>query len=108
MGLQRHDDVVLLLGAPGAGKGTQARFLSATLGIPMVASGDLLREHVKAWMSIRKVQFAARCEHRCDDLRPDLQIRQPVDRSPGRIDQIERARCQLGGLVHDPLNEFGL
>jgi adenylate kinase len=45
MGLQRHDDVVLLLGAPGAGKGTQARFLSATLGIPMVASGDLLREH---------------------------------------------------------------
>ena len=45
MGLQRHDEVVLLLGAPGAGKGTQARFLSATLGVPMVASGDLLREH---------------------------------------------------------------
>ena len=45
MGLQSHDEVVLLLGAPGAGKGTQARFLGATLGIPMVASGDLLREH---------------------------------------------------------------
>jgi adenylate kinase len=45
MGLQRHDEVVLLLGAPGAGKGTQARFLAATLGVPMVASGDLLREH---------------------------------------------------------------
>ena len=45
MGLQRHDEVILLLGAPGAGKGTQARFLSATLGVPMVASGDLLREH---------------------------------------------------------------
>ncbi len=45
MGLQRHDEVVLLLGAPGAGKGTQARFLAATLGIPLVASGDLLREH---------------------------------------------------------------
>jgi adenylate kinase len=45
MGLQRHDEVILLLGAPGAGKGTQARFLAATLGIPMVASGDLLREH---------------------------------------------------------------
>ena len=45
MGLQRHDEVILLLGAPGAGKGTQARFLAATLGVPMIASGDLLREH---------------------------------------------------------------
>jgi adenylate kinase len=45
MGLHQHDDVVLLLGAPGAGKGTQARFLAETLGVPHVASGDLLREH---------------------------------------------------------------
>src|SRR4051812_10288768 len=48
MALQRHDEVVLLLGAPGAGKGTQARFLSDTLHIPHVASGDLLREHRQA------------------------------------------------------------
>ncbi len=45
MGLQGHDEVVLLLGAPGAGKGTQARFLAETLGVPHVASGELLREH---------------------------------------------------------------
>jgi adenylate kinase len=45
MVLRRHDGVVLLLGAPGAGKGTQARFLADALGIPHVASGDLLREH---------------------------------------------------------------
>jgi adenylate kinase len=38
-------DVVLLLGAPGAGKGTHARFLTGVLGVPHVASGDLLREH---------------------------------------------------------------
>ena len=37
--------VVLLLGAPGAGKGTQARFLTRILDLPHVASGDLLREH---------------------------------------------------------------
>jgi adenylate kinase len=43
--MQRYREVVLLLGAPGAGKGTQARFISALLGVPHVASGDLLREH---------------------------------------------------------------
>src|ERR1700694_6355415 len=47
MGLHKHDEVLLLLDAPVAGKGTQARFLAATLGIPLVASGDLLREHRK-------------------------------------------------------------
>jgi adenylate kinase len=45
MGLHGHNEVVLLFGAPGAGKGTQARFLADRLGIPHVASGDLLREH---------------------------------------------------------------
>ncbi len=33
---------IVLLGAPGAGKGTQAEGLSKTFGIPHVASGDLL------------------------------------------------------------------
>jgi adenylate kinase len=45
MGLLRHNEVVLLLGAPGAGKGTQARFLTDLLDAPHVASGDLLRAH---------------------------------------------------------------
>jgi adenylate kinase len=40
--------VLVLLGAPGAGKGTQARLLEATLGIPHLASGDLLRAAVSA------------------------------------------------------------
>ncbi len=35
---------IVLLGAPGAGKGTQAEGLSATLSIPHVASGDIFRE----------------------------------------------------------------
>jgi adenylate kinase len=37
--------VALLIGPPGAGKGTQARYISQALGVPHVASGDLLREH---------------------------------------------------------------
>lgn len=36
----------ILLGAPGAGKGTQAAMLVLALGIPHVASGDLFREHL--------------------------------------------------------------
>lgn len=35
--------VIVLLGPPGAGKGTQAPILAESLGIPILASGDLLR-----------------------------------------------------------------
>jgi adenylate kinase len=36
----------VLIGAPGAGKGTQARLLSERLGVPHIASGDLFRSHI--------------------------------------------------------------
>ncbi len=38
---------VVLLGGPGAGKGTQAERLSEALGIPQVSTGDLFRENLK-------------------------------------------------------------
>ncbi len=38
---------LVLLGGPGAGKGTQAELLSRTLGIPQVSTGDLFRENLK-------------------------------------------------------------
>jgi len=38
----------ILLGAPGAGKGTQAALLSHRLGLPRISSGDLFREHIRA------------------------------------------------------------
>jgi adenylate kinase len=40
--------VVVLLGAPGAGKGTQAPVLAEHLGVPILGSGDLLRAAVAA------------------------------------------------------------
>lgn len=38
---------VVLMGGPGAGKGTQARRLEKELGLPQVSTGDLFREHLK-------------------------------------------------------------
>lgn len=38
---------VLLLGAPGVGKGTQAQHLMTEFGIPQISTGDLLRQHRK-------------------------------------------------------------
>lgn len=39
--------IIVLLGGPGAGKGTQAELLSERLGLVTIASGNLLREHIR-------------------------------------------------------------
>lgn len=75
--------VVLLLGAPGAGKGTQARLLAERLKVPHVASGDLLRDHRRrgTWLGQAAQAFMDR-----GDLVPDDLVVQMV---MGRLDETD-------------------
>lgn len=90
MALHHHHEVVLLLGAPGAGKGTQARFLAEMLGVPHVASGDLLREHRQ-----RGTRLGLTAQEYMDrgDLVPDALVVDMI------VDRLNRPDASRGALL---------
>src|SRR6187399_448377 len=82
--------IILLLGPPGAGKGTQARFLRDALSIPHIASGDLLREHRRRGTP---VGIEAQAYMDRGDLVPDQLVVEMV------MDRVEREDAQRGALL---------
>ena len=61
---------LILLGAPGAGKGTQAAALAEHVGVPHISSGELLRRHVAAGTELghKVARYLDRGELAPDDL----------------------------------------
>ncbi|MEK7408813.1 MAG: adenylate kinase [Acidobacteriota bacterium] len=81
---------VILFGPPGSGKGTQAKLLAGSLGIPHISTGDILREHVAAGDELgRQVQAIMRA----GKLAPDELVNQIVEA------RISRPDCAAGFIL---------
>jgi len=100
---------LVMLGPPGAGKGTQARMLEERLGAPHIASGNLLRETVRKHSALGKKArtFMDRGSLVPDELvlklieerldKPDAQAGFILDGFPRTVAQAEALRKMLSG-----------
>lgn len=81
---------IVLLGPPGAGKGTQAKAICESLGIPHISSGDIFREHLSKQTELGKLVDGY---IKCGQLVPDgLTIRMIGDR-------LKQPDCVQGALL---------
>jgi adenylate kinase len=99
---------VVLLGPPGAGKGTQAKLLAQALGVPHVSSGDLFRDHLgrKTDLGLLAKEYMDRGNLVPDDVtvamvierigRPDCQDGVVLDGFPRTLSQAKALDDQLG------------
>ncbi len=100
---------LLLIGPPGAGKGTQASLLADYFGIPAISTGDIFRENVKneTPLGVEAKGFMDRGEYVPDSLtnalvkdrisQPDAQKGFLLDGYPRTIDQVN----QLDGFLDE-------
>ena len=94
--------VVVLLGAPGAGKGTQAPLLAEHLNVPVLASGDLLRAAVAAGtpLGLEADRYMSRGQLIPDDTIVRIFLDQLRSRAPDGaiLDGFPRTRAQAEAL----------
>jgi adenylate kinase len=103
---------VVLLGPPGAGKGTQAQVIAGELGIPAISTGDIFRANVSGQTELGQ---KAKVYMDAGDLVPDEitvamvkdRLAEPdaeagflLDGFPRTISQAEQLRASLGELGH--------
>jgi adenylate kinase len=94
---------IVLLGSPGAGKGTQAKQIAGRYGIPQISTGDILRDHVQreTELGLRAKAVMARGELVSDDLVCDMvasRLRSPDCERGFILDGFPRTAKQAGWL----------
>jgi len=99
----RNIGPIVLLGPPGAGKGTQAQRISEHYRIPQISTGDLLREHVKQGtpLGLEARAIMARGELVPDNLVCDMvawRLREPDSERGFILDGFPRTQKQAGWL----------
>ena len=107
--------VFILLGPPGAGKGTQAQIISDRLGLPHISSGDIFRENIKGQTELGMMAegYMDRGELVPDDVTivmikgrlslPDCQAGALLDgfpRNPAQVEALEDILSEFGGRVN--------
>jgi adenylate kinase len=110
---------IILLGPPGAGKGTQARRLSERYGLPIIATGDIFRDQIarETQLGLQAKEFYERGEYVPDDLttkmvlerlfQPDVREGFILDGYPRTVPQaqsLERALAEKGQSISAVLN----
>ncbi len=81
---------ILLLGAPGAGKGTQAKLLMDTFKVPQISTGDILREQRRRHTELGRL--ADECMQR-GDLVPDNLVNRMI------AERLQDSDCGLGYVL---------
>ncbi len=94
---------VILLGAPGCGKGTQAKYITGKYGLPHISTGDLFRENIKNQTPLGiKVKAIMDTGSLCpDDLTVELvknRLREPDCKKGYLLDGFPRSMFQAEAL----------
>lgn len=102
---------VILLGPPGAGKGTQAEVIAERLGLIHVSSGDLFRENIKNETELGKLAqgYITRGELVPDDVTIGMvkaRLQQPDNQNGALLDGFPRTPAQAAALG-EMLKELG-